>query len=225
MTVPKRLITTPERHASTVAAIAARVAERWPKVEAVAAAMAPPTMRASGGGTGRSAGGHADPVAANVVARIGGVDDEEDPSARDRLSYDDLVEATNAWLEQGKWIERRQVEYLREHPDTAAAKTDALKTLCVYPGCDFDKIAARGLCWHHYRREVNAVDALQDADQGGCFASKRECDTTAIVEQSASRKVEAIRTTWCRICGADVPVPDGVDPAAAVEAHGVEVHP
>lgn len=138
-TYTKRLITKSERQASTVHAIAQRVTERWPKVEAVAAALAPPTITASGSHDGGRPSGHADPTARIALGHPG---------------YDELREAVAAWLEQGKWIEERQIAYLKEHPELASAKLDSLKGLCHIGGCDFDAVR-RGMCWHHYQIELD----------------------------------------------------------------------
>jgi hypothetical protein len=139
--------TLPERQASAVASIATRVAQRWHHVTTVAAAFAPPPLRAATARDGGRTGGHADPVAAIVIN-----------DARD--DYDELTEAIHAWLEQGKWIEHRQITYLREHPDTHATRTDDLKALCHHAGCDFNAVR-RGLCWHHYQAELDAERNLE----------------------------------------------------------------
>jgi hypothetical protein len=194
MTVTKRLITTPERHAATVATIAARVAERWPKVEAVAAALTPPTLRAATSRDGGRNSDHPDPTA-NI--------------ALGHQDYDDLREAVSAWLEQGKWIEQQQIGYLKDHPETHAAKTDALKTLCVYPGCDFDKIAARGLCWYHYR------NTPQDADQANHAPSKPNVLERGTIQASASPRVEAT----CGRCGRTFPARDSEHARLLLDDH------
>jgi hypothetical protein len=138
----KRLISVPERHASTVAAIAARVVTRWGQVENVAAALTAPTMRAAGSRDGGRSSEHPDPTA-NIALH------------KAHQDYDDLREAVHAWLEQGKWIEARQVQYLREHPDFVQQKSDDLKGLCTEAGCDFNQ-ERRGKCWSHYRAELEA---------------------------------------------------------------------
>lgn len=136
----KRLITLAERQLSTVTTIASRLTASWPRVEAVAAALASPTLRAASPRDGGRSTDHPDPVAS---------------IAFDHEAYDELRDAVHAWLEQGKWIEHRSIAYLRDHPASVAAKVDSLKALCHEPGCDFDAVR-RGLCWHHYERQLAA---------------------------------------------------------------------
>lgn len=202
MTVTKRVITKAERQAATVAAIAARVVERWPKVEDVAAALAPPTLRAAAPHDGGRASGHPDPTAVIALGHPG---------------YDDLRDAVEAWVEQGKWIEQRQIQFLKEHPDIASAKRDDLKGLCTEPGCDF-RAERRGLCWHHYR------NVLHTPDQAHHHAS-----TPDVLESANSSVVGLLTATSSVVCGQCgwTVEHDGTDHTRALEllaAHKAEAH-
>jgi hypothetical protein len=194
MTVTKRLITTPERHAATVATIAARVAERWPKVEAVAAALTPPTLRAATSRDGGRNSDHPDPTA-NI--------------ALGHQDYDDLREAVSAWLEQGKWIEQQQIGYLKDHPETVSSKADDLKSLCTEPGCDF-RAVRRGTCWHHYEQALTAEKAADlpyhTSTTPGCYIP------------DSSSPVPLVEAT-CGRCGRTFPARDSEHGRLLLEDH------
>lgn len=221
MSVQKRLVTVGERHTATVAAIAARVEARWPKVEAVAAALTPPTLRAAGTSDGHGKGGHADPVATVVLFNVGGTDDEENPDAKDRYAYDDLRDAVRAWLEQGKAIEREQIRYLKEHPDTHSQRTDDLKSLCTDVGCDF-RAERQGLCWKHYRQHL-AGDGLHTPDQDIRAPSTPDCyipDSSSPVAPSSTSGT----TATCGRCGWTTPAQDAEHAQLLLAEHHIDGH-
>jgi hypothetical protein len=199
VTVVKRLITTPERHAATVATIAARVAERWPKVEAVAAALTPPTLRAATSRDGGRNSDHPDPTA-NI--------------ALGHQDYDDLREAVSAWLEQGKWIEQQQIGYLKDHPETVSSKADDLKSLCTEPGCDF-RAERKGMCWHHYRNQP-----VHTPDQAGCALSTHGSDRTGSVAQSVPPP--ALVEATCGRCGWTTAALDSEHGRLLLEDHHID---
>lgn len=199
----KRIITAQERQLSATADIANRVGVSWPRVEAVAAALGRPTLRAAAPRDGGRSADHPDPVA--------GIAFDHEP-------YDELRDAIHAWLEQGKWIEQRSIAYLRDHPVDAAAKVDSLKSLCHEPGCDFDAVR-RGLCWHHYERQL---DAERGADQD------HHTLATVVLASSASSSpltpASSTASVWCSTCGEDYAVPAGGNPVAWLAEHRRERH-
>lgn len=52
----------------------------------------------------------------------------------------------------------------------------------------------------------------------------RRATVPAQLESGGGVAVEAHRTTWCRICDQDIPVPNGTEPAAALEEHSAAAH-
>lgn len=145
MTVQKRRVDRSETEARAVADIAAWVAHMWPTYRGTEAAKAKPTMRA-GGAPGRSSE-VPDPTHA-IVASL--------------AHYDETCEAVAAWLAQGRWIQARMRETLRDEPELARqAAAEASRMRCsgeVDPTCTRNAVR-KGLCWRCYRTTLEPTEA------------------------------------------------------------------
>ncbi len=183
----KRYISLPERHAATVEAIAHRVTQAWPVVLQVSAAQAPPTLRAAGSRDGGRSSDHPDPTSAIAFGHP---------------DFDELCDAIYAWMEQGRWIEVRVNNLLRQHPELArAADAELLRLRCADPVCTNNAVRS-GLCRRHWdehrlnRPQPDARTSTPNVVEPGSFA-----------------------TVTCMTCGSDYPVPAGTDPATWLKQH------
>lgn len=181
---------TPRRQLDAVAAIAAQLGHQWDAYLATVAALAPPLLRAAGRDPGRGSG-HADPTVTLVLARD---------------HHDEILEAIDAWLAQGRWIQDRMRAPLgAEGPGARDAELDRSRLRCsgaVDPTCIRYAVVSNspgnkwaGLCWTCIKRAQRSV---QDADQD------HHSTVQAGVLSRGSRPTSAPIEGTCGRCGATV---------------------
>ena len=205
-TYTKRRISTAERQLDVVASIAARLGHRWAAITTAAVAMAPTVMRAAGGGIGRTS-------------------DVSDPTSSIALGHphwDELLEAVEAWTEQGRWIEQQVGRYERETPQAIGVEKNT--TRCIAdPLCNREAVVGNsatnkwaGYCWrcikNTQRRQTENVQHNADTVQESVI------DTASVTPAPPGANTSS-SSVWCHLCTLDHPVAAGVDPWQWLEQH------
>jgi hypothetical protein len=179
MTVTRRA-SAPERQLAAVAQLAEQLAHQWDAYLATVAALAPPLLRAAGRDPGRGSG-HADPTANLVLACT---------------PHDDIVEAIDAWLAQGRWIAERMLHPVAaEGPRAALGERERRAALCADPLCGSYAVA-RGLCKPHYDAERYRERVGDSTSDGGRSTSS----VLGSVTPATSARIEGT----CGRCGTKV---------------------
>ena len=198
-TYTKRRISTAERQLDVVASIAARLGHRWAAITTAAVAMAPTVMRAAGGGIGRTS-------------------DVSDPTSSIALGHphwDELLEAVEAWTEQGRWIEQQVGRYERETPQAIGVEKNT--TRCIAdPLCNREAVVGNsatnkwaGHCWA----------CIKKAQRKTLAGTGQVQDDGVETDSVRDRAYTSSSSVWCHTCTLDHAVAAGVDPWQWLEQH------